>query len=618
HLRRSCSRIIDSARLDPTSLATNLVLWLRTPFISGDQRLEFNLPGRPLFDIANGVLWGVGLLVSTLAARRIYRRGWYAPLVFILAVSTVLPSLISNDAPNIVRAIGIFVPSAVFAGAGATWIETTAQRRGSHTVFRAAQAGLAGMVAISGVTTVGDMQRWIAHPGQYYSRHQQTHEAADYFKANLSPDTPVYFNPEELNFEGMYDAVIRFRAADLRPRHVGAADTRKCFPLPDVPAGYTAFETPSLNAHFQEVLQPWAQTRQLYQSVYVADSVTTYTQTLYLVTPLLDRLHPDDEPSIRLGNDSGDLFELRPTGLPEAVRAGDSITVTARFRMLRPASYDYRITLSLLNDPEDSAGRNHWAEQDDFICSIYGSTKWQANETIIRTLSLQVPADAPSGRYALVLRTYGGEPYKSVEDLHVTAPTYDDKYEGRYYHPLNVTGTRTSLNDDVTALELTAVDGYIREWWLIGGFPGNALDDDVLTGGEADYRVPDDGQGAVLIRSRSSKIDLTRFVRPVEQNVAYLFAWIKSPDDRKGFLGMNSDDSIAAWLNGEEVWRNKVSRYMPDDMRDIDLPPIELKKGWNALLIKVDQNTGEWAFKARVLNPDGSVMHDVEVATRRQ
>jgi hypothetical protein len=79
---------------------------------------------------------------------------------------------------------------------------------------------------------------------------------------------------------------------------------------------------------------------------------------------------------------------------------------------------------------------------------------------------------------------------------------------------------------------------------------------------------------------------------------------------------MNSDDGLAAWLNGEEIWRNKVSRFMSDDARDIDLPPIRLKKGLNALLIKVDTDTGDWQFKARVLNPDGSIMRDVVAKMR--
>ncbi|MFN4292950.1 MAG: PQQ-dependent sugar dehydrogenase [Thermoflexales bacterium] len=154
-------------------------------------------------------------------------------------------------------------------------------------------------------------------------------------------------------------------------------------------------------------------------------------------------------------------------------------------------------------------------------------------------------------------------------------------------------------------------DGYIRAWWLNGGYPYGTLDDDVLPGGEANYIARPGDKTAWAIRSPSRNINLLNYITPSRKTVAYAFVWIESPEDRKGLLGMNSDDGLAAWLNGKEIWRNKVSRYMPDDLRDIDLPPIELKRGYNALLLKIDTNDGDWQFKARVLNPDGSIMRDV-------
>jgi glucose/arabinose dehydrogenase len=159
-------------------------------------------------------------------------------------------------------------------------------------------------------------------------------------------------------------------------------------------------------------------------------------------------------------------------------------------------------------------------------------------------------------------------------------------------------------------------DGYIRTWWLIGGFAQRGLYDDVLPGGEAAFMVPADGAGAQLIQSPSRKINLANYIQPSENNVAYAFVWIDSPTDREALLGMNSDDGIAVWLNGQEVWRNKVARYVPDDTRDLDLPKVTLKQGLNPLLVKVDQAFGEWAFKLRVLNSNGSVMRDVTVKTQ--
>lgn len=161
-------------------------------------------------------------------------------------------------------------------------------------------------------------------------------------------------------------------------------------------------------------------------------------------------------------------------------------------------------------------------------------------------------------------------------------------------------------------------DGYIRTWWLIGGFPNASLSSDVLPGGEAAFTVDRNAASARLIQSVSRKIDLAAYFQPAQSTMAYAFIWIDSPAERDALLGMTSDDGIAVWLNGEEVWRNSVARYVPDDMRDLDLPKVRLRAGPNSLLVNVDQKFGEWAFKLRVLNPNGSVMRDVTVRTERR
>ena len=154
-------------------------------------------------------------------------------------------------------------------------------------------------------------------------------------------------------------------------------------------------------------------------------------------------------------------------------------------------------------------------------------------------------------------------------------------------------------------------DGYIRTWWLIGEFPNNNLTNDALPGGEALYRKSAGDDNAILIRSASRKIDFAQYIQPAESTMAYAFIWIDSPSEREALLGMTSDDGIAVWLNGQEVWRNAQARYVPDNTRDLDLPKVQMHAGENALLVKVDQKFGEWAFKLRVLNANGSVMRDV-------
>ena len=165
-------------------------------------------------------------------------------------------------------------------------------------------------------------------------------------------------------------------------------------------------------------------------------------------------------------------------------------------------------------------------------------------------------------------------------------------------------------------------DGYIRSWWLLGATPWFDLNMDAL-GNEAGFVLKPDDKRAWLIHSASHDVDFLKYISPApgvygvlaEKAAVYAFVWIDAPTARTGLLGMNSDDGLAAWLNGKEIWRNKVGRNMPDDLRDIDLPPITLNRGRNALLLKIDTNGGDWKFKARVLNPDGSIMRDVQVRT---
>ncbi len=182
------------------------------------------------------------------------------------------------------------------------------------------------------------------------------------------------------------------------------------------------------------------------------------------------------------------------------------------------------------------------------------------------------------------------------------------------------TATNRTGDSDAQRLTLHAppADGYIRSWWLIGGFPYRSLNDDAIADGaigEATYTSPLNDKRAQPIFSESFRIDFAKFITPREKQMAYAFVWIDVPEDRTGLLGMNSDDGIAVWLNGQNIWRNDVHRYVPkpgepDDLRDLDLPAIKLKKGRNALLVKVSQDIGDWVLKLRVLNPDGSIMHD--------
>ena len=83
---------------------------------------------------------------------------------------------------------------------------------------------------------------------------------------------------------------------------------------------------------------------------------------------------------------------------------------------------------------------------------------------------------------------------------------------------------------------------------------------------------------------------------------AYAFAYMFSEKTVPVKLLLGSDDGIAAWLNGTEVWRHSIQRgHIPRE----DAAAVRLEKGWNRLLLKISQQEGGWGFSCTIASPAG-------------
>jgi len=85
-----------------------------------------------------------------------------------------------------------------------------------------------------------------------------------------------------------------------------------------------------------------------------------------------------------------------------------------------------------------------------------------------------------------------------------------------------------------------------------------------------------------------------------ENCAAYLRSRIWSEKQQQAVLESASDDGIKAWLNGQLVHANNVKRTcfrwgMEDRVN------VTLKQGWNELMLKVVNYTGDWAATARLV-----------------
>ena len=72
---------------------------------------------------------------------------------------------------------------------------------------------------------------------------------------------------------------------------------------------------------------------------------------------------------------------------------------------------------------------------------------------------------------------------------------------------------------------------------------------------------------------------------------AYSFTYLYAHEDELAVIYLGSDDGAKVWLNGINVWDKMAKRGMVENE---DVIHVQLSKGWNRLLIKVDQSDGGW------------------------
>jgi predicted esterase len=154
---------------------------------------------------------------------------------------------------------------------------------------------------------------------------------------------------------------------------------------------------------------------------------------------------------------------------------------------------------------------------------------------------------------------------------------------------------------------------FIRHWQVLGEIPlaaaGEAFATDPFAsqGGEATLKptassspkLPD---GTTLtwraLTSWGDSIDISDGNGLKRDLVGYAFATVARDRPGKALLCLGSDESVRVWVNGALVLDRRGPRPLTFDEDQVE---VDLKAGENALLIKLEQRSGYWAFAARVL-----------------
>lgn len=213
---------------------TNVSFWsqvtgiLGMAFVRGDLNLRMNYPLRPVLDIFTTLPFLIGFVF---ALRRFLHPGYFS--LFALAISMLLPSLLSLDTPNFGRAIGALPVFTLCIALGLEQLTQWAERVGQRVVRSAILLGYGLLLAGTLLTWRVYFVDWAQLPDVFHLWDEGVTRMA-YDADATDPSSRVYFAPQGVNHP-----TTRFLLLEQPPNRINGFDSRICVRVPtDVPAIY--------------------------------------------------------------------------------------------------------------------------------------------------------------------------------------------------------------------------------------------------------------------------------------------------------------------------------------------------------------------------------------------
>jgi len=173
---------------DPGPLVHGVLATLAMFSRSGEGRWTYGIPGRPILGPVSGLLFYLGLARCAVQARRPA-----CGLIGLWLPVTLLPSMVTPDAPSSIRAIGALPAAYGLVGVGAAWLWEWVARRG-----RLARTGLLVGLALVGTihlawTCRDGFGTWASHHEVYWLYKAHFADIAGFLDGQPTPEPAVVF-----------------------------------------------------------------------------------------------------------------------------------------------------------------------------------------------------------------------------------------------------------------------------------------------------------------------------------------------------------------------------------------------------------------------------------------
>ena len=114
-------------------------------------------------------------------------------------------------------------------------------------------------------------------------------------------------------------------------------------------------------------------------------------------------------------------------------------------------------------------------------------------------------------------------------------------------------------------------------------------------------------------KSPTDFVDFTKLFKPSEHVVAYAACWVYSSRSQSAVFEFGSDDGFKLWLNGKLVASKLAPRPAAPGQ---DVLPVTLSRGWNEVLVKVENGTSEWGLYLEIVDREArDLLKHLKIAT---
>lgn len=189
------------------------------------------------------------------------------------------------------------------------------------------------------------------------------------------------------------------------------------------------------------------------------------------------------------------------------------------------------------------------------------------------------------------------------------------KYSALARQRKNIVAARSRLRGKINKSR----HGVIRNWWIIGPFDLGIREhgEGIPPGFEQAFPPEKEINLDKTYKGKGGKVHWQKvtgdmyghllfnyFLRPSNWNVAYALSYIYVPEERRNVTVLTgSGDGFKVWINDQEVFSKHIWRMSTPVT---DSFSINLKQGWNKVLVKVEGSLGErWSIFFRIPDCQG-------------